>query len=219
MILGLDLSTKLVGCAILDKTEVTTTKYGDSEIVRQKRKLLSTTLWDVGDKKEFPDSYIKAEAIASELYQLSQAPQNKRISHIYVEDYVRGVGGRFVAHNMNVLLDLARFNGLICWNCYQIFGIKPILVNAASARANYGISFPRGTKGVARKKLIVQNVIEKEGDKFEWSYNRNGVNYSKGVDDRADAVVTARFGEFLERNKDNEGILTAKMKIDNLKSI
>ena len=38
-----------------------------------------------------------------------------------------------------------------------------------------------------------------------------GKNYKKGTDDRADAIVIARAGEFLIRNKDNEGFLTEKI--------
>ena len=34
---------------------------------------------------------------------------------------------------------------------------------------------------------------------------RGGKNYKKGTDDRADAVVIARAGEFLLRNENNEG--------------
>ena len=40
---------------------------------------------------------------------------------------------------------------------------------------------------------------------------RGGKNYKKGTDDRADAVVIARAGEFLLRNKDNDGYLTEKI--------
>ena len=215
MILGLDISTTIVGCALLDKSELQKTNFNGSDIVRTTRNLVMTEAWDISDKKEYSDTYIKAEAIAAELYQLSQ---NYDITHIYVEDYVRGVQHRFNS-NMNVLLSLARFNGLVCWHCYDIFGIKPVLANVAKARNTYGISFPSRTKSAQRKKIAVEHVIEKEGTKFNWAFNRNGVNYAKGVNDRADAVVVARFGEFWERNKENEAMLDTKMKIDNLKSI
>tara|TARA_Y100000592_G_scaffold63475_1_gene98947 strand:+ start:2357 stop:3004 length:648 start_codon:yes stop_codon:yes gene_type:complete len=214
MILGLDLSTRLVGVAILSDPKTRIVTYNGNEIEKVERELLDTYLWDIKDKKEYPDVYTKVEAIAAELYQLSH---QYNIKHIYVEDYVRGVQHSF-KNNMNVLLALARFNGLICWHCYEIFGIKPQLANVAKTRTTYGLSFPRGTRSAARKKMVVEKVIEKEGEKFQWSFNRNGVNYATGVEDRADAVVVARYGEFMERNKNNSGILTTKMKIDNLQS-
>tara|TARA_B100001094_G_scaffold307474_2_gene339202 strand:+ start:1194 stop:1841 length:648 start_codon:yes stop_codon:yes gene_type:complete len=214
MILGLDLSTRLIGVAILSDPQKRIVTFNNQKIEKVERQLIETRLWDIKDKKEYSDIYIKVEAIAAELYQLSQKYD---IKHIYVEDYVRGVQHSF-KNNMNVLLALARFNGLICWMCYEIFGIKPELANVAKSRTTYGLSFPRGTRSAARKRMVVEKVIETEGDKFEWSFNRNGVNYATGVEDRADAVVVARYGEFTERNKNNSGILTTKMKIDDLQS-
>ena len=40
---------------------------------------------------------------------------------------------------------------------------------------------------------------------------RGGKNYKKGTDDRADAVVIARAGEFLIKNANNKGYLTDKI--------
>ena len=40
---------------------------------------------------------------------------------------------------------------------------------------------------------------------------RGGKNYKKGTDDRADAVVIARAGEYILKNKDNKGFLTEKI--------
>ena len=40
---------------------------------------------------------------------------------------------------------------------------------------------------------------------------RGGKNYKKGTDDRADAIVIARAGEFLLKNAENEGYLTDKI--------
>jgi hypothetical protein len=40
---------------------------------------------------------------------------------------------------------------------------------------------------------------------------RGGKNFKRGTDDKADAVVIARAGEFLLKNKDNEGFLTEKI--------
>ena len=40
---------------------------------------------------------------------------------------------------------------------------------------------------------------------------RGGKNYKKGTDDRADAVVIVRAGEFLLKNENNRGYLTDKI--------
>ena len=61
----------------------------------------------------------------------------------------------------------------------------------------------------AQTKYLKQ--FEKEKTAFRYEMARGGRNYKKGTDDRADAVVIARAGEFLLRNKDNEGFLTEKI--------
>ena len=60
-------------------------------------------------------------------------------------------------------------------------------------------------------KEIETSVIEKEKTAFKYEMARGGKNYKKGTDDRADAIVIARAGEFLLRNKDNEGFLSEKI--------
>ena len=75
----------------------------------------------------------------------------------------------------------------------------------------YGLSFPRGTKGPQRKKMVIQAVVDREKSSFTYEMARGGKNYKRGTDDRADAIVIARAGEFILRNKDNEGFLTEKI--------
>ena len=75
----------------------------------------------------------------------------------------------------------------------------------------YGLAFPRGTKGPQRKKMVIEAVKEKEKTSFTFEMARGGKNYKKGTDDRADAIVIARAGEFLIKNKDNKGYLTDKI--------
>ena len=87
----------------------------------------------------------------------------------------------------------------------------PAFVNVNTARTLYGLSFPRGTKGPQRKKMVIEAVIEKEKTAFSYEMARGGKNFKRGTDDRADAVVIARAGEFLLRNKDNKGFLTEKI--------
>ncbi len=95
--------------------------------------------------------------------------------------------------------------------CYDSFELEPTYINVNSARSLYGLSFPRGTKGPKRKKMVIEAVIEKEKSAFTYEMARGGKNFKRGTDDRADAIVIARAGEFLLRNKDNEGFLTEKI--------
>jgi len=73
------------------------------------------------------------------------------------------------------------------------------------------LSFPRGTKGPKRKKMVIEAVIEKEKTSFSYEMARGGRNFKKGTDDKADAVVIARAGEFILKNQNNKGFLTEKI--------
>ena len=111
----------------------------------------------------------------------------------------------------DTIVKLAKFNGIISWMCYDTFGLNPVYLNVNTARSLYGLSFPRGTKGPQRKKMVIESVIEKEKTAFKYEMARGGKNYKKGTDDRADAIVIARAGEFLLRNENNEGFLSEKI--------
>ena len=185
MILGLDISTTMVGCAVLDP------------------KLVRSENWDLS---KCETTFDKAELIGAELYSLRS---EYNIEHIFIETALkRFLPGRSRA---DTIIKLAKFNGIISWICYECFDFSPTYINVNTARSLYGLSFPRGTKGPKRKKMVIEAVIEKEKTAFKYEMARGGRNYKKGTDDRADAVVIARAGEFLLRNKDNEGFLTEKI--------
>ena len=134
---------------------------------------------------------------------------NHNIEHIFIETALkRFVPGRSRA---DTLIKLAKINGVISFIAFDAFGIIPEYINPNTARSLYGLSFPRGTKGPARKKMVIESVIEKEKTSFKYEMARGGKNYKRGTDDKADAVVIARAGEFLIRNKDNQGLLTEKI--------
>ena len=202
MILGLDVSTTKIGVAILSDPIDSPINVNGSIVQKKRRELLLTEYWDL-DTKKYPDMESKMEVVMAEL---STIRSEYEITDVYIEEHVKGT---FHARNSNIriLLQLAMFNGLVRWACYDVLEVKAIPVAAGKARSTYGISFPRRAKSPERKRIIVQNVVEKEGDKFKWSFNRGGKNYATGVDDRADAVVVARFGEFAIKVKNDKPFL------------
>ena len=188
MILGLDISTSVVGVAIVDP--------------ETKDLIVSEHI----DLTEIDSVFSKAELVGSELWQIGN---NHDIKNLFVETaLMRFIPGRSRA---DTIVKLAKFNGIVSWMCYDTFGLQPTYLNVNTARSLYGLSFPRGTKGPKRKKMVVEAVIEKEKTAFKYEMARGGKNYKKGTDDRADAIVIARAGEFLLRNKDNEGFLSEKI--------
>jgi len=188
MILGLDISTTVVGAAILDP---------------ETRKLVHCESWDISKISKL---YEKSETIGAELYTLRSSYE---IKSVFVETALK----RFLPgkSRADTIIKLAKFNGIVSWLCYDCLDIYPTYINVNKARSLYGLSFPRGTKGPKRKRMVIEAVIEKEKTAFRYEMARGGKNYKKGTDDRADAVVIARAGEFLLRNESNEGYLTEKI--------
>lgn len=202
MILGLDVSTTKIGVAVLsDPIEHTKTVNG-KQLTSTRRELLLSEYWDL-DTKKYPDIEDKMEVVMAEL---SSIQANYNITDVFIEEHVKGTF-HFRNSNIRILLQLAKFNGLVCWASYDMLGVKAIPVNPAKCRSSYGITFPRRAKSPQRKKMIVEAVIETEGSKFEWSYNRGGVNYSTGTDDRADAILVARYGEYILRTENDKPLL------------
>ena len=188
MILGLDISTTMVGAALIDPST---------------RQLRESIQWDIKNKDSL---FEKSEAIGAELYTLRSLYD---ITDIFVETSLKKfLPGKSRA---DTIIKLAKFNGIVSWVCFECFDMEPTYINVNTARSLYGLSFPRGTKGPQRKKMVIEAVIEKEKSRFKYEMARGGKNYKRGTDDRADAVVIARAGEFLLRNKDNKGFLTEKI--------
>jgi hypothetical protein len=187
MILGLDISTTMVGVAVLDSSGM----------------LIRSESWDISKIDKLFD---KAEFIGAELYGLKS---DYNIEHVFVETALKKfLPGKSRA---DTILKLAKFNGIVSWICFECYDLEPTYINVNTARTLYGLSFPRGTKGPQRKKMVIESVIEKEKNAFSYEMARGGRNYKKGTDDKADAIVIARAGEFILRNKDNQGFLTEKI--------
>jgi Holliday junction resolvasome RuvABC endonuclease subunit len=188
MILGLDISTTYVGVAIIDP---------------ESKRSLETMGWDIS---KIDGLFGKAEFIGAELYSLRSA---YNIEFVFIETALKKfLPGKSRA---DTIIKLAKFNGVVSWICFECFDHEPTYINVNTARSLYGLSFPRGTKGPQRKKMVIESVIEKEKTAFKYEMARGGRNYKKGTDDRADAVVIARAGEFLLKNKNNKGFLTEKI--------
>ena len=188
MILGLDISTSVVGIAVINP--------------ETKELVVSEHI----DLTKIDSVFSKAELVGAELWQISN---NHDIENLFIETaLMRFIPGKSRA---DTIVKLAKFNGIVSWMCYDTFGLHPTYLNVNTARSLYGLSFPRGTKGPKRKKMVIEAVIEKEKTAFKYEMARGGKNYRKGTDDRADAVVIARAGEFLLRNENNEGFLSEKI--------
>ena len=173
MILGLDISTSITGITLLDK---------DGKIVYN----LAV------DTRKYKDFFEKAETVEREIKELARVCKELDIGvgQIFVEQSLQTFRSGF--SSAKTLSTLSRFNGLVSWLCYKIFGAKPRYIAATSARKQAGINVPKGVKGKqAVMKYVIDNVPE-----VAIEYTRAG-NPKPECFDKADSWVIARAGWLL----------------------
>ena len=119
MILGLDISTSVVGYTVLQ----------DSGVV---------SLIDYCNLKKEPDLMEKADKMRSCFEKLSK---EYHVTQIYVEENLQAF--RPGASSAATIAKLARFNGIVSYVAYEIFGIKPNFLNVTKARSLVGLKIQR----------------------------------------------------------------------------
>jgi len=163
MILGLDISTSIVGVCVMNDNKIVYTEYIDL--------------------RKTGNFFEKAKKVQDSLKEIKK---NHNIEHIFIEQALMFFRrGGSTAKTMSVL---QRFNGIISWQCYQLFDMEPNYVTPISARSKCGIKVARGKKA---KEVVMEHFIESQ--EFEIIYTRHG-NVQKYCYDIADAIIVARAG-------------------------
>lgn len=175
MILSLDISTSITGWSIFSE-DGQLVCYG--AWITKTKKLKSGTV--------FGDVFEKAEYIEKELKKLKE---DFAFSKIVVEDaLVKANRGRSTAH---VIALLIKFNSIISWQCYKIFGVQPEYIEARTARKRLGIKIPKECRGKrktkARKTFLLESALARQpGLVVQWT--RNG-NPREEMFDIADSII------------------------------
>tara|TARA_Y100000114_G_scaffold65238_1_gene59769 strand:+ start:10452 stop:11012 length:561 start_codon:yes stop_codon:yes gene_type:complete len=165
-ILGLDVSTSVIGMAVMD-LDKNLTHYRNLKM----------------NSKD--DLEIRCWQFKQELLEVFE---NYSFDAVYVEQPAMMFGGgRTTAQTMS---KLQRFNGMCCYAVYTQTFIVPELVHANSARKKMNISVPRNVKN---KKHHIINEVQKKYPSFTYDITRHG-NPKPGTDDIADAIVIAHYG-------------------------
>ena len=166
MILGLDISTSVIGIAVLDE---------DKNLVS----------YDAIKFKSDVSLEERADFLSKEIQTLNTT---WRIKHVFVEQpFIAFSGGKTTAVTMS---KLQRFNGMCCYGLYCIYRNSPTLIQANKARGLVGIKVRRGEKA---KPVVLAWVQENYKDSFAYEMTRHG-NPRPGTDDIADAVVVGLAG-------------------------
>ena len=163
MILGLDISTSITGVTVLDTAGNIDYNFAI-------------------DTRKYKDIFKKAEVVRDKLQTLIVD-----LEGIYIEQSLQSFRSGF--SSAKTLSSLSRFNGIVSWICYEIWGMRPEYVAAVSARKKVGIKVPRGKKA---KKCVVEYVIDNVPD-VSIEYTKHG-NVKPSCYDKADSWVIARAG-------------------------
>jgi Holliday junction resolvasome RuvABC endonuclease subunit len=168
MILGLDISTSIIGATIVSDN-------GD---------VVATHAWDMRNKNHFPDVYTKYNHVQGELLDLLTS---HKFSHIFIEQSLQMFRSGF--SSAKTLSTLSSFNGVVTYLCFRELGIKPEHISASSARKSCGIKIAKGTKA---KEQVVKFLLDNE-PKFVVEYTKSG-NLKPKYYDIADSIVIAKAG-------------------------
>jgi len=178
MLLGLDISTSITGATVLDENG----------------KILFCESWDTRNKNHFPSLYEKAFFVKNQLKTLDKQFD---ICYIYIEQSLQSFRSGF--SSAKTLSTLSRFNGIVSWMCYEIFGTEPEMLAASSARKTAGVSIKRGENA---KEKVLQFLLDNEVG-FGIEYTKHG-NPSPGSYDRADSLIIAKAGMKCQAEKNLE---------------
>jgi len=166
MILGLDVSTSVIGYTILD----------------EKANIAICEAWDLRNKNKFPDVWSKASFIKEKIKEIKLYFD---IKHVCIEEaFTFFKSGGSTAKTM---AKLQAFNGIVSWLCLDILDIVPRHIPPAQARKLNGIKVSRGEKA---KEVVLDYLLESEKD-FIIEYTSRG-NPKPTSYDRADSLVIAK---------------------------
>ncbi len=188
MILGVDISTSITGFAVVTDNVLV---YYDSIDLRKHKGFFAKT---IAIKEKLMDIY--------EMYQLNNDDElvgdsEFPIEHIYIEQSLHMfMGGKSSAKTLSTL---TRFNGVVAWLLFELFEIEPQFIGASSARKTVGIRVPRGEKA---KQVVLKYLLDNEPT-FKVQYTHQG-NPKPESYDRADAIIIARAGDIIEREKETQ---------------
>lgn len=178
---GFDISTSVVGLCFIDK------KSNKCE--------LATHV----DLRKFEDEYEKADFLKSELDIIFSTKHNEwKIVKIFIEEAAKKFSSGF--SSAGTLMTLGRFNGIVSYDLYSRFKIKPIMINVTTARSKIGLKINYKDKTLTTKQKVLNYAMSSNPD-INWIYKidkkTQEKKYSKVNEDIADAWVLCKAGTIM----------------------
>ena len=144
MILGLDVSTSIIGVCLLKDDKVVKADYIDLRKV----------------------SGLLHKARAVEDY-INNNLKEIKIEYIFIEQALMFF--RRGGSTAKTMATLQNFNGVVSWLCFKLLELEPQYVTPISARSKCGIKVPRGKKA---KEVVMEHFLETK--EFPIDYTRYG---------------------------------------------
>ncbi len=178
MILGLDISSSIIGLAVIDDKKLVYTSHFDLE----------------------PDKKRDHNLVFDEIKKwLNDVKTKFKITKINVEEPMkRSTNGKT---SINVLALIFKVNFIVCRICYELFGFSVVYVNAASARKKYKIlnkeplkrnfQYYSSTKDI-KKYVLERTLILFPSFEQDLTFSKNGIILGHNLD-IADAIVMAYY--------------------------
>ena len=144
MILGLDVSTSIIGVCL----------FKDDKVVKA----------DYIDLRKVSGLLHKAQAVED---YINNNLKEIKIEHIFIEQALMFFRrGGSTAKTMAILQN---FNGVVSWLCFKLLDLEPQYITPISARSKCGIKVPRGKKA---KEVVMEHFLETK--EFPIDYTRYG---------------------------------------------
>ncbi len=144
MILGLDVSTSIIGVCL----------FKDDKVVKA----------DYIDLRKVSGLLHKAQAVED---YINNNLKEIKIEHIFIEQALMFFRrGGSTAKTMAILQN---FNGVVSWLCFKLLELEPQYITPISARSKCGIKVPRGKKA---KEVVMEHFLETK--EFPIDYTRYG---------------------------------------------
>ena len=172
MILGLDISTSVIGICVLENNSL--------------RKL------DFINLEKSKNIFEKAEKFKEYLTHLKK---EIKITHIGVEENLQAF--RPGLSSAKTIVTLARFNGICSYISQEVLGKEPVFVNVNSARKNIGVKIDRKSSKNTKEQILdfvtlLEPSVNWPTRIMKGGPRRGSVVLLKECYDMADAYVIAR---------------------------
>lgn len=168
--LGLDVSSSCVGWSILN---LETNTFVDHGYIKLKT------------NKSFLERVPAVEEGFLEIYK-----KYPDIQQIAIEEPLQSFRPGF--SSAATLILLARFNGIVSWLSYQIWGVEPYFVSSKNARTACKIKLIKGedTKEQLMKWVEAKTNVKLPRKTVSAGKNKGNIEWADGANDEADACIT-----------------------------